>query len=89
VLQLGYEDFINIAKAFNFVSSVSQKPGNKIKFNRWNLTYPPSINNLVLLTKSESNKHLEAKNSNDLLRIYGEETYNRICNTLRSLKSEI
>ena len=75
-----------IAKSFEYMSSVSLKSGNKIKFNRWDPSQPPSINNIVLMSKSESNKHIEVKNTNDLLTVYGEEIYNRICSILRKLK---
>jgi hypothetical protein len=83
---LTYEDVLRIAEAFNFTSSVSLKSGNKIKFTKWNLARPTSINNIILLSKSEANKHFEARNETDLLNLYGEEVYNRICTVLKKIK---
>lgn len=84
--ELFLEDFKRIAKQFNFVSSVSGKLGNKTKFVKWNPTLPPAIDNLVLLSKSEANKHFTLKNEEDLKNCYGEEIYNKVTQNLRSLK---
>jgi hypothetical protein len=82
-----YEDFLKIAEAFGKTSSIGLKLGNKMKFIKWDASKPSAIDNIILLSKSESNKHFELRNSNDLLNFYGEETYNRVCSILKKLKS--
>jgi hypothetical protein len=82
---LVYEDFIDIAKNFKYTSSVSQKHGNKIKFYKWNSSKPAAIDNVVLLSKSEHNKHIDLKNNEDLLKFYGKEVYDRISSILSTL----
>lgn len=85
-IDLSIEDFIEVANIFNKVSSVSRKPGNKLKFARWNISKPLGKNNLVLLNKSEQNKHFEIKDGEHLKKYYDNETYNRINSILEKLK---
>jgi hypothetical protein len=79
---------LKIAEAFKKTSSISLKLGNKMKFIKWDASKTSSIDNIILLSKSESNKHFELRNSDDLLKFYGEATYYRVCSILKKLKSE-
>lgn len=73
-----YDDFLNIADAFNRKSSLSLVPGFKTKFTRWDPTKPISKNNIILLSKEEVNKHKGINKTSDLLDKYGKENYDRI-----------
>jgi hypothetical protein len=77
---------LEIAKVFNFTSSLSEKNGNKMKFVKWIPNIQSTRDNLVILNKSEINKHFEIKSENDLPKFYGEEVYNRISQKLKQLK---
>ena len=87
-LDLVYEDFLLIANKFNRVSSISLKDGNKTKFYRWNYSKPAEIDNIVLLTKSEFNKHFECKTEEDLNRVYGDNVFNRVIKVLNEIRKE-
>ena len=50
------------------------------------MSLPNSIDNIVLLSKSEANKHYDLKNENELKDYYGEEVYLYVTNKLKSLK---
>lgn len=76
---------MNIADAFNRKSSLSQVPGFKTKFTRWDTTKPISKNNIVLLSKEEINKHKGIYQTSDLIDKYGKENYDRITKKLESL----
>lgn len=81
-----YDDFLNIANIFNRKSSLSQTPGFKIKFIRWDPTQPISKNNIILLSKSEIDKHKGINKTSDLIDKYGNEIYDRISAKLANLK---
>jgi len=82
---LHYDDFLNIADAFNRKSSLSQVPGFKTKFIRWDQTKQISKSNIILLSKEEINKHKGINNTADLLDKYGKENYERITKKLSAL----
>lgn len=81
-----YEDFLKIAEAFNKISTIGLKAGNKMKFIKWDASKPSAMDNIIILSKSESNKHFDLRNSNDLLNFYGEIIYNRVSTILKTLK---
>jgi tRNA A37 threonylcarbamoyladenosine dehydratase len=87
-IELSLEDFHKVVHAFKYVSAVSQKTGNKTKLAVWDHSKPISVNNLVLLNRSEQNKHNEFKSVKDMLDFYGEENFNRIVMTLESIHIE-
>lgn len=58
-----------------------------MKFIRWDPTRPIGINNIVILTKEEINKHKGFKQTSDLLDKYGKKTFERIESSLKKLES--
>jgi tRNA A37 threonylcarbamoyladenosine dehydratase len=87
-MELIYEDFILITKEFNNVSSISQKPGTKTKFYKWNSKKGVAIDNIVLLSKSESNKHFELKSEEDMIKLYGLEKFTKVNLKLQEIKNK-
>jgi tRNA A37 threonylcarbamoyladenosine dehydratase len=83
--ELFFEDFENIAKKFDYKSSVSKKPGHKINFCVWDVSKKVEINNIVLLIKSEANKHFHLKDEESLKKFYGEKVYEEIVTVLNGL----
>ena len=75
---LVYDDFIKISKAFGYVSSINQKTGSKMRFELFNKEKGIDVNNIIILSRSEHNKHQALKNEIELRNYYGEEVYNRI-----------
>ena len=86
--ELHYEDLEEVAKRFNLVSSVSKKAGNKINFFKWNCSKEASIDNLVLLSKSEINNHINLKDEESLIKFYGEEVFNYVASKLTEFKKK-
>lgn len=84
-LYLCFDDYYRIAKMFNFVSSISNKSGNKMKFIRWRIYKEPSIDNIVIMNKSELNMHYNMKTEEDLLDSYGTQFVKEIDTKLSSL----
>ncbi len=80
-----FEDFYHIAEAFNYMSSVSLKVGNKMQFLKWDSSKPSAIDNIIVVSKNEANKHFDLRNSEDLLKFYKEETYTRVTSILKKL----
>jgi hypothetical protein len=58
---LDYDDFYKAAQLFEGKSAVSRTLGAKMKMIRWNKNKPIAINNLVLLSNSEFQKHIVMK----------------------------
>jgi hypothetical protein len=56
-----------------------------MKFVRWDVTKPSTKGNIVILSKSEINKHMELKGKEDLEKFYSPEVYKRIINILDNL----
>ena len=83
-IKLVYDDYLKIAKAFEFNSSVSCKVGNKMRFVRWRASKPIDIGNIVLLNKSEINQLYSVKKEEDLIKIFGKETVDRIDNVIQT-----
>ncbi len=83
-LFLVYEDFLNVAKAFNFCSSVSCVSGNKMRFVRWRPFNLPSPSNLVIMNKSEMHSLYNVKNEEDLINTFGKENVERIDNIIKN-----
>ncbi len=83
-LFLVYEDFLNVAKAFNFCSSVSCVSGNKMRFVRWRPFNLPSPSNLVIMNKSEMHSLYNVKNEDDLINTFGKENVERIDNIIKN-----
>ena len=84
-LFLVYEDFLNVAKAFNFCSSVSCVSGNKMRFVRWRPFNLPSPTNLVIMNKSEIHSLYNVKNEDDLINTFGKENVERIDNIIKNI----
>ena len=83
-LFLVYDDYLNVAKAFNFCSSISCKSGNKMRFMRWRPFNPPSKDNLVIMNKSEVHSLYNVKNEEDLINTFGKENVERIDNIIKN-----
>ena len=79
-----YEDFLKVAKAFNFCSSVSCINGNKMRFVRWRPFNSPSPDNLVIMNKSEMHSLYNVKNEDDLIYTFGKENVERIDNIIKN-----
>ena len=84
-LFLVYDDYLRIAQTFKFCSSVSQKPGRKMKFVRWRPYLPPTVDNIVILNKTEMNQMFNVRAEADLVRQFGEDTVKRIDKALASV----
>ena len=77
-LFLVYDDYLHIAQTFKFCSSVSQKPGRKMKFIRWRPYLPPTVDNIVILNKTEMNQMFYVKTEEDLIKQFGEDVVKRV-----------
>jgi tRNA A37 threonylcarbamoyladenosine dehydratase len=83
---LVFDDFLTISKAFGYVSSITQKTGPKMRFEIFNKEKGIVVNNIIILSRSEQNKHQILKNEFELKNYYGEEIYNRIYSILNNFK---
>ena len=77
-IKLVYEDFLAIGKAFDFNSSISCKEGKKMRFIRWRPYKEITIDNIVILNKSELNKLYSVKTEEDLINAFGKENVARV-----------
>lgn len=77
-IKLVYEDFLLIGKAFDFNSSISCKDGKKMRFIRWRPYKEISIDNIVILNKSENNQLYSVKSEEDLINTFGKESVERV-----------
>jgi hypothetical protein len=84
-ISLDYDDFFKIVQTFNAKSSISNALGAKMKLIRWKKDMPIAINNIILLSNAEFQKHIAIKNSLD--EIYEEETIKEVESKLNSLKN--
>lgn len=76
--KLTIDDFKLICKAFKNGSCLKQKPTPKMRFFRWRLFKEPARNNIVIMGKSEINKHLNIHNEEELINFYGKPVIERI-----------
>lgn len=81
---LTYNDFYRVYMLFKGGSCLSQKPVSKMRFVRWRLFEEPSKNNIVIMGKSEINKHLKAHNEEELEQLYTKTVVDRIDSILNS-----
>ena len=75
---LTYDDFKLICKAFKNASCLKQKPTPKMRFFRWRLFKEPARDNIVIMGKSEINKHINIHNEDELINFYGKSVVDRI-----------
>ena len=75
---LTYDDFKLICKAFKNASCLKQKPTPKMRFFRWRLFKEPARDNIVIMGKSEINKHMNIHNEDELINFYGKSVVDRI-----------
>lgn len=81
---MGYDDFLEIAEKFNKISAISQKLGSKMRYEIFNKEKGLVKNNIIILSRSEQNKHQDLKTESDLIAFYSQETYDRITKTLNN-----
>lgn len=85
---LTYNDFRLICSGFKNGSCLKQKPTSKMRFIRWRLYKEPSLNNIVIMGKSEINSHLKIHNEEELIKFYTKPVVDRIDGILNSLKDK-
>ena len=86
--KLTYNDFRNICSEFKNGSCLQMKQLPKMKFIRWRMYKNPSIDNIVMMGKDEINKHINIKNENDLINLYGQKTVERIDAILKKIANK-
>ena len=86
--KLTYNDFRNICSEFKNGSCLQMKQVPKMKFIRWRMYKNPSIDNIVMMGKDEINKHINIKNENDLINLYGQKTVERIDAILKKIANK-
>lgn len=80
---LDFDDYVNIAKRFNYRSVISEKM-SKIKFVIWNPEKGSSIDNIVLMTRNEVFNHYKLNSMNEVEKKYDEKLIIKINNILNS-----
>ena len=86
--QLTYNDFRKICSEFKNGSCLQMKQVPKMKFIRWRMYKNPSIDNIVMMGKDEISKHINIKNENDLINLYGQKTVERIDAILKKIANK-
>ena len=75
--KLDYEDYIEIAKKYNYRSTISKKV-SKLIFAIWNPEIGLTKENIVIMMRSEAFNHYKVNNVEELNKTYSEEIRNRI-----------